>query len=127
MPMTVKTLCLNMIVNNQREHLEGCLSTIAPHIACWVIGDTGSTDGTPKFIRSFFAARNIPGELHHLSCVNFARARQEAFDRARASELQYDYLLLMEADTESTVQNSAASQNLTMLAYKVLPRSGVTY
>ena len=125
--MTVKTVCLNMIVNNEMETLERSLGTIAPYIACWVIGDTGSTDGTQEFIRSFFAARNIPGELHHLSYVNFAQARQEAFDRARASELKYDYLLLMEPDLELMVQNPASSQNLTFSAYKVLKRSGVTY
>ena len=125
--MTVKTLCLNMLVKNEMESLKRCLEAVAPYIACWVIGDTGSTDGTQEFIRSFFAARNIPGELHNFPFVNFAQARQEALDRARASELKYDYLLLMEADMELTVQNPASLQDLTSAAYKVLQRSGVTY
>jgi glycosyltransferase involved in cell wall biosynthesis len=85
-----KALCLNMIVKNEMANLERCLGAVAPHIACWVIGDTGSTDGTQEFIRSFFAARNIPGELHSFPFVNFAQARNEALDRARASKLRFD-------------------------------------
>jgi glycosyltransferase involved in cell wall biosynthesis len=92
-----------------------------------VIGDTGSTDGTQDFIRSFFVARNIPGELHSFPFVNFAQARNEALDRARASKLRFDYLLLTDADMELTVQNPAFSQGLSSAAYKVLQRSTVTY
>ena len=124
---TGKTICLNMIVKNEMANLERCLSSVAPYIACWVIGDTGSTDGTQDFIRSFFAARNIPGELHSFPFVNFAQARNEALDRARASKLRFDYLLLTDADMELTVQNPAFSQGLSSAAYKVLQRSTVTY
>ena len=56
-----KTLCLNMIVKNETANLERCLRSVADHIACWVIGDTGSSDGTQDFITSFFAARGLPG------------------------------------------------------------------
>ena len=50
-----KMLCLNMIVRNEMANLERCLGAVADHIDCWVIGDTGSTDGTQDFIKSFFA------------------------------------------------------------------------
>ncbi|MER8677031.1 MULTISPECIES: hypothetical protein [unclassified Mesorhizobium] len=123
--MTMKRLCLNMLVKNQKEALAHCLSAVAPYIACWVIGDAGSTDGTQEFVRSFFADRDIPGELHQLDCDSFSRARQEAFDRARASELKYDYVLLMEADME--FGGSAPPDNPTTFAYKVVPRAGATY
>ena len=122
-----KALCLNMIVKNEMANLERCLGAVAPYIACWVIGDTGSTDGTQEFIRSFFAARNIPGELHSFPFVNFAQARNEALDHARASKLRFDYFLFTDADMELTVQNPAFSQDLTSAAYKVIQRSGVTY
>src|SRR5580698_5945466 len=105
MTTTGKALCLNMIVKNEMANLERCLASVAPCIACWVIGDTGSTDGTQEFIRSFFAARGIPGELHSLPFGNFARARNDALDRARASTLPFDYMLLTDADMELTVQN----------------------
>ncbi|TGQ69346.1 MAG: hypothetical protein E5V49_14625 [Mesorhizobium sp.] len=123
----MKRVCLNMLVKNQKEAVMRCLSNAAPYITCWVIGDAGSTDGTQELVRSFFAARNIPGELHQVDCDNFSRARQEVFDRARASELQYDYVLLMEADTELGEQAPGPSDNLTTFAYKVVPRAGETY
>ncbi len=108
-----QTVCLNMIVKNEMANLDRCLGAVAPYIACWVIGDTGSTDGTQEFIRSFFAARSIPGELHSFPFINFAQARNEALDRARASSLRFDYLLLTDADMELTVQSPAFPQDLT--------------
>ena len=48
-------------------------------------------------------------------------------DRARASQLHFDYLLLTDADMELTVENPACLQDLTAAAYYVLQRSGVTY
>ena len=122
-----KALCLNMIVRNETANLERCLSAVAPHIACWVIGDTGSTDGTQEFIHAFFAARGIPGELHSFPFIDFAQARNEALDRARASRLPFDYLLLADADMELTVQNPAFLRDLTAAAYKMLQRSRVAY
>jgi tetratricopeptide (TPR) repeat protein len=122
-----KTLCLNMIVRNETANMERCLAAVAPHIACWVIGDTGSTDGTPEFIRSFFAARNIPGELHRFPFVNFAQARNEALERGRASTLHFDYLLLVDADMELVVDVPAFSQDLTLAAYTVRQRGRISY
>jgi glycosyltransferase involved in cell wall biosynthesis len=122
-----KTLCLNMIVKNEVANLERCLRSVADHISCWVIGDTGSTDGTQELIERFFAARGIPGELHSFPFENFAQARNEALDRARTSGLHFDYLLLTDADMELTLQNAAFSNTLTESAYKVLQNSGVTY
>ena len=122
-----KAICLNMIVKNEVVNLERCLSSVADHISCWVIGDTGSTDGTQELIERFFAARGIPGELHRFPFENFAQARNEALDRARASGLHFDYLLLTDADMELRVQNPAFSNNLEAAAYKVLQNSGVAY
>src|SRR5207244_5582881 len=80
-----------------------CLGAVADHIDCWVIGDTGSTDGTQDFIRSFFAARKLPGELHEFPFKNFEQARNTALDHAYASPLAFDYLL----DRKSTRLNSS--------------------
>ncbi|MCL2453621.1 MAG: glycosyltransferase, partial [Alphaproteobacteria bacterium] len=122
-----KALCLNMIVKNEMANLERCLASVAPHISCWVIGDTGSSDGTQEFIQSFFASRSIPGELHSFKFHNFEQARNEALRLARASKLHFDYLLLMDADMEMWVNNPGFSQNLTAAAYRVLQRSGISY
>jgi hypothetical protein len=116
-----------MIVKNETANLERCLRAVAGHISCWVIGDTGSTDGTQDLIEHFFAARGIPGELHSFPFENFAQARNEALDRARASRLAFDYLLLTDADMELTVQDPDFPSKLNAAAYKVLQNSGVSY
>ena len=124
-----KALCLNMIVKNEMANLERCLGSVAPYIACWVIGDTGSTDGTQDFIRSFFAARNIPGELHTLPFENFEQARNAALDRAAASPLGYDYLLFADADMELVVEDLEFRARLEAPGYRLIQRaaSGLTY
>ena len=95
-----KRLCLNMIVKNETANLDRCLRALAPYVSCWVIGDTGSTDGTQEFIKAFFAERDVPGEIHEFPFVNFEQARNAALDCAYASPLAYDYLLLADADME---------------------------
>jgi hypothetical protein len=75
-------LCLNMIVRNEMQNLERCLTALAGHVDCWVIGDTLSTDGTQDMIRSFFAARDMPGELHSFPFRNFEQARNQPLDCA---------------------------------------------
>src|SRR5438094_253522 len=86
---------------------------------CAPVVVTGATDGTQEFIRSFFAARNSPGELHSYPFINFAQARNEALDRARASAMPFDYLLLLDADTELLVHAAAFTGHLTSAAYTV--------
>jgi glycosyltransferase involved in cell wall biosynthesis len=124
-----KTLCLNMIVRNEMVNLERCLGALADHIDCWVIGDTGSTDGTQDFIKSFFAARNKPGELHSFPFRNFEQARNAALDCAYASKLPYDYLLFADADMELVVDDPGFRGRLDAPGYRLLQRanSGLAY
>ncbi|MFO1161091.1 MAG: glycosyltransferase [Reyranellaceae bacterium] len=123
------TLCLNMIVRNEMANLERCLSAVAPHVDCWVIGDTGSSDGTQSYIQSFFAARGIPGELHSFPFVNFEQARNTALDHARDTSLAYSYLLLADADMELVVEDPAFAERLSAPGYRLIQRadSGLTY
>src|SRR5579862_1100133 len=122
-----KALCLNMIVKNEMANLERCLSAVADHIDFWVIGDTGSTDGTQDFIRSFFAARNIPGELHSFSFHNFEQARNAALAFAYASPLAYDYLLFDDADLALVIADRDFRTKLTAPSYTVLQRASISY
>ncbi len=117
-----RRLCLNMIVKNESRILERCLQALAPHLACWVIGDTGSTDGTQALIRNFFAARAIPGELHEFPFVNFGQARNEALRRARTSSLDYDYILFCDADMELKVDDADFRTRLTAIGYGIEQR-----
>src|SRR5882724_4033224 len=118
-----------MIVKNEMANLERCLAAVADHIACWVIGDTGSTDGTPDFIRSFFAARGLPGELHSFPFENFEQARNAALDRAEVTPLAYDYLLLADADMELVVEDRGFRTGLEAPGYRLIQRahSDLTY
>ncbi len=112
-----------MIVKNEMANLERCLSSVAPYISCWVIGDTGSTDGTQDFIKAFFAARNLPGELHSFPFVNFEQARNAALDCAYASSLAYDYLLFDDADMELVVEDPGFRERLQAPGYRVAQRT----
>jgi glycosyltransferase involved in cell wall biosynthesis len=118
-----------MIVRNEMANLERCLGAVAPYIDCWVIGDTGSSDGTQEYIRSFFAQRGIPGELHSFPFENFEQARNAALDHARDTTLPYDYLLLADADMELVVDDPAFSRTLTAPGYRLIQKadSGLTY
>jgi glycosyltransferase involved in cell wall biosynthesis len=123
------SLCLNMIVKNEMQNLPRCLGSLVDHIACWVIGDTGSSDGTPDFIKSFFASRNVPGELHQFPFENFEQARNEALARSVSSPLIYDYQLFADADMELVVDDPGFRTRLKAPAYLVLQRteSGFSY
>ena len=116
-----------MIVKNEMANLKRCLRSVADYLDCWVICDTGSTDGTQEFIHEFFARRGIPGELHSFRFQNFEQARNAALDCAYASPLVYDYLLLDDADMELVVEDRDFRKNLKAHCYNVLQRSGVSY
>ena len=127
--MENKRLCLNMIVKNEVANLERCLAAVADHIACWVICDTGSSDGTQDFIKTFFARRNLPGELHTIPFHDFGQARNDALDRACASELEFDYVLFNDADMELIVDNAEFRKSLSGPGYRLLQRAsgGLSY
>ncbi|CAN5631117.1 hypothetical protein BH10ACT1_BH10ACT1_34420 [soil metagenome] len=89
------TVCLNMIVRDEAHVVAEALACVAPHIDRWVIVDTGSVDDTIEVIRSFFAERGIPGELHERPWVDFGTNRTEALELAAG---QADYTWVIDAD-----------------------------
>jgi glycosyltransferase involved in cell wall biosynthesis len=88
-----KTICLNMIVKDEKDVIERCLNSVKPIIDYWVVVDTGSMDGTQDIIKD--CMKDIPGELHERPWKNFAHNRNEALDFARSKA---DYVLIMDAD-----------------------------
>lgn len=108
-------LCLNMIVRNESAILERCLLSVLPHIDCYVICDTGSSDDTVAIVERVFS--QLPGEVHHTVFENFGQARNEALHRARSSPLEFDYILLIDADMELKVEDLEFRRELTHAAY----------
>ncbi len=111
MPASPK-LCLNMIVRDEAAIIERALRSVVGSVDCCVICDTGSTDSTRALILAFCAAEGIACELHEFAFVDFAQARNEALERARRSALEFDYLLLFDADMELRVDDPAAMATL---------------
>lgn len=119
-------LCLNMIVRNEADKIERCLTSVAPWIDYWVINDTGSSDDTVDRITKFFEGRSIPGHFVHGKFLDFGQARNEALEAARSSEYPWDYLLLCDADMEFMVDDPDFKKQLTGSAYHVVQKGGGT-
>jgi glycosyltransferase involved in cell wall biosynthesis len=108
------------IVKNEEKILERCVQSLLPHIDCAIIIDTGSTDSTPELLMKLFAAAGKPLELRYAPFENFAQARNEALRIARASSLDWQYLLLSDADMNLVVDDPNWTQKLNGgLAYDV--------
>src|ERR1700722_12923400 len=90
-----KTICLNMIVKDEKDVITRCLSSTLPVIDYWVIVDTGSTDGTQKIIKDYMKEKGVPGDLYERPWVNFEHNRNEAIELARDKA---DYLFFIDAD-----------------------------
>lgn len=88
-----KTICLNMIVKDEKDVIERCLGSVKHLIDYWVIFDTGSTDGTQEVIKNYM--KGIPGELHESPWKNFAHNRNEALEAAKGKA---DFIMLIDAD-----------------------------
>jgi glycosyltransferase involved in cell wall biosynthesis len=97
-------LAWNAIVKDEAAVIERCVSSLLPHIDCAVVVDTGSTDGTPDLLERLFDQAGKSLEIHRASFVNFETSRNLALLYARTSDLDWDYLLLADADMEFRVK-----------------------
>ncbi len=89
----MKSVCLNMIVKDEKNVIQECLQSVKPLIDYWVIVDTGSSDGTQAIIKK--CMHGLPGKLFERPWVHFAHNRNEAIDLAKNKG---DYLLFLDAD-----------------------------
>lgn len=89
-------LALAMIVKNENtDHYRQCLESVAPYIDYYVIADNGSTDGTQQFIKEFFDAKGIEGEVHDVDWVNFGHNRTEVLEMCKGKT---EYIIMVDAD-----------------------------
>lgn len=82
------TLSLCMIVKNEEENLEKCLSLARPHVDEIVIVDTGSTDGTLDIARKY---ADVLDEIEWPG--SFSIARNHSLELAKG-----DYILVLDGD-----------------------------
>ncbi len=115
-------ICLNMIVRNESHIIHELVAAVANTIDCWVIVDTGSSDGTQDIIRRLMADRGIPGELHERPWRDFGSNRTEAIALAQGHA---DYIWVMDAD--DVVEGTVDVTGLTADCYSMRFRDGITY
>ena len=95
MPMITISLC--MIVKNEEEVLDRCLSSIADLMDEIIIVDTGSTDRTKEI------ARRYTSKIYDFTWTgNFADARNYSFSKASAQ-----YIYCADADEVLDAENHA--------------------
>jgi hypothetical protein len=116
-----------MIVRNEAAIIERCLGSLLPFLDCYVILDTGSTDDTPAIIERFFAGHGIAGEVHLGRFIDFSASRNEALELAEASRLEYDYLLLIDADMELQVLDPQWKERLGEPFYSIRQHNVLAY
>jgi len=99
------TICLNMIVKNEKGVILRCLESVWPLIDTYVIVDTGSKDGTQEIIRQFFKEKGLKGELHDQKFIDFETNRNQALELAKGHG---DYILFIDADEQLTFEEDFA-------------------
>jgi GR25 family glycosyltransferase involved in LPS biosynthesis len=110
---TDQTVCLCMIVRNEAHVIGRLAKSLEGLIDCWVICDTGSTDGTPAAVESAFG--DLPGELFHDEWRDYGTNRTLMLERAQGKA---DYLLILDAD--QTVRVTCQLGSLDADAYSLL-------
>lgn len=116
-------ICLNMIVKNESAIIERCLASTLGVIDCYVICDTGSSDNTVDIITSFFDRHGIPGEIVHTTFRDFSQARNEALFAAQNSSMDFDFILLTDADMELRVVSPEWRMDLTGPAHIIVQKT----
>lgn len=96
------TVCLNMIVKNERKTLPILFDSVKDIIDYYVIVDTGSSDGTPEFIIKFMDEYGINGQVFYEKWINFGVNRQQALRYAIGTA---DYAFIIDADEEFNYSN----------------------
>jgi GR25 family glycosyltransferase involved in LPS biosynthesis len=122
-PKHNQSICLCMIVKDESHIIVECLENMKKYIDYWVICDTGSTDGTQKIIKDYFAKEGIPGELHEHRWQNFGYNRTLAFEECFEKT---DYAFVMDAD-DLIVGDFNLPENMTADAYYLKLGKDFTY
>lgn len=89
-------LGLVMIVKNESHGIADTLRSLRPHIDCWLVFDTGSTDGTQEIVHRELAG--IPGTLVEGDFIDFSTARNRALDAFERIFDRVPFAIMPDAD-----------------------------
>lgn len=84
-----------MIVKDEEDTIEKCMTSVSKYIDYYVIVDTGSKDNTVAKIKEVGDKLGIKGEVHERPWVDFSYNRTEALNLAKG---KCDYRFMMDAD-----------------------------
>lgn len=118
------TLCLCMIVKNERKIIKRLLDSIIDYIDYYVICDTGSTDNTIEIVKEYMEKKNIFGEIYYEEWKSFGENRSSLLEKCH---MKSDYLLLADADYEFIIKNVDFKNKLVNDGYSLKWISGNEY
>lgn len=76
-------VCFTAILKNEAGNIRETLESVRSLADCWLVLDTGSTDGTQAIVREVMAG--IPGELREEPFIDFAASRNRCLELAGES------------------------------------------
>jgi hypothetical protein len=116
-----QSICLAMIVKNETKVLKRCFDSLYHLIDYWVICDTGSTDGTQDFIKSYWENKGIPGVLHQHEWKNFGYNRSLLMKEVKGKA---DYVITLDADEIFKFDDDFKMPNLDKDMYFIWTKKG---
>ena len=99
--MSKPKICLVMIVKDEENVIERCLTALKPNVDCYAIMDTGSTDETKSIIKK--TMEGVRGKIYDMPFHSFAVNRSRVMSLARQDFPEMDYQLMIDADDTWTV------------------------
>ena len=103
-----------MIVKDEAKNIERCLASVKDVVDCYVIDDTGSTDGTPDLIKKVMDKYKIPGKIYYTPWQDFGYNREQALQHVNGDA---DYAMFIDADEELKYNDASIFTNLTADSY----------
>jgi len=134
-------VCLVMMLKDEAHTVASTLSSVADAVDCWLVLDTGSTDGTPELIEQWFAAHvspishaALPGRIVYEPFVDYGATRNRVLDLARDAYNPI-FTLMLSADERvenpevlrSFLQEVRYARGTQHGAYPVVMNTGLTF
>ena len=93
-------IVMTAMFKNEASVTKKMLESCYKYIDFWVVQDNGSTDGTDKIVKDFFAEKNIPGHYYQVEegWVGFGWNRDHLIQVCQSIDHGCDWILKMDCD-----------------------------